>query len=59
MPSRVEIQPTSVAVKAPCTQHEAVAYVTDAEGKPIGNCLVEWTLPRSWDAVGTIVEAPD
>ena len=59
MPYHIEIQPESVAVNAPCTQHEVVAYVTDKDGKPICNCPVEWTLPRSRDAVGAIVEAPD
>ncbi len=57
-PTRVEIQPGSVAVNPPCTQHEVVAHVTDAEGRPVCNCLVEWTLPRSRDAVGAIVDTP-
>lgn len=57
-PSQVEIRPSPVAVNAPCTQHDVIAHVTDAEGKPVCNCLVEWTLPRSRDAVGAIVDTP-
>lgn len=57
-PKRIEILPSPVAVNAPCTQHEVVAHVSDDQGRPVCNCLVEWTLPRSRDSVGAIVDTP-
>ncbi len=56
LPQNVEILPLT-DVNRPCCQHDVTARVTDANGKPVPFCLVEWILPRSDAAVGVIVDA--
>lgn len=57
-PERIVISP-KVDVNPPGTQHEITAKVTDSKGRPVAHSLVEWSLPRSEQAVGDIVEGGD